>query len=50
MCYDVASLLACKEGELLELSSTSLTNILLGCVTIIGLVIVLLLYQNNQKP
>jgi hypothetical protein len=34
---------------MLELSSASLTNILLGCITIIGLVIVLLIYQNNQK-
>ncbi len=35
---------------MLELSSSSLTNILLGCITIIGLVIILLLYQNNRNP
>jgi hypothetical protein len=34
---------------MLELSSVSLTNILLGCITIIGLVIMLLIYQANQK-
>lgn len=35
---------------MLELSSASLTNILLGCITVIGLVVVLLLYQTNHKP
>ena len=35
---------------MLELSSTSLTNILLGCITIITLVITLLLYRISQKP
>ena len=35
---------------MLELTSVSLTNILLGCITIIGLVILLLLYQSNRKP
>ena len=35
---------------MLALTSTSLTNILLGCITIISLVILLVLYQINRKP
>jgi|GEM_PF-5961622 len=33
----------------MALDSTALTNVLLGCLTIIGLAVLLLMYQGRQK-